>query len=108
MNRYAVIQGGQVTDIVLWDGDTTNWQPPAGSTCVPFNQATHVLAQDPVTVNTTTVQQRVDADLATLQTWVANNPSGAVLNAAQTLVVAKMLVGLGKLVRGTLTDTTGT
>jgi hypothetical protein len=34
VSRYAVIQGGAVTNIVLWDGDTATWQPPADATVV--------------------------------------------------------------------------
>lgn len=108
VTRYAIIQGGQVVNIVLWDGDTTKWQPPQGATCVPFDPATHVMVVDPAVANTQTIDQRVDANIATLQAWVAAHPSGATLTAAQTLTVANMLIGLGKLVRGALTDTTGT
>jgi hypothetical protein len=47
--------------------------------------------------NALTIQQRVQANLATLETWISNNPTGAVLTGPQTLVLAKMLVGLCRL-----------
>ncbi len=47
--------------------------------------------------NQTTINQNVIANLATLETWIANNPNGAVLTAAQTKVLAKMLVGVGRI-----------
>lgn len=29
--NYLIIEGNVVTNLVIWDGDTTNWQPPEGS-----------------------------------------------------------------------------
>jgi hypothetical protein len=29
---YLIIESGVVTNIVMWDGSTTSWTPPAGST----------------------------------------------------------------------------
>jgi hypothetical protein len=33
MNKYAIIDeaAGHLVNVVLWDGDTTKWQPPAGT-----------------------------------------------------------------------------
>jgi hypothetical protein len=32
-NTYAVIDGtGTVINLIVWDGNTTNWQPPEGCT----------------------------------------------------------------------------
>lgn len=68
MTRYAIIQGGIVTNVVLWDGDTAKWQPPAGATCVPFNPATHTLTQPADVANAATLRQTLllgaAADLA--------------------------------------------
>lgn len=47
--------------------------------------------------NQAVLQQRVSANLATLETWIAANPSGAVLTDAQTLVLAKIVDGIGRL-----------
>ena len=33
METYAIVEGGVVTNIVLWDG-SDDWAPPAGSTAV--------------------------------------------------------------------------
>ena len=56
--------------------------------------------------NQQTINQRVQANLTTLETWISNNPSGAVLTGPQTLVLAKMLVGLCRLLLNQ-TSTTG-
>jgi hypothetical protein len=48
-------------------------------------------------VNAATIQQRVAANLTTLETFISNNPAGAVLTAAQVNVVARMLAGLCRL-----------
>lgn len=34
MNRWAIIRGNAVENVVLWDGDTTSWQPPNGTVAV--------------------------------------------------------------------------
>jgi hypothetical protein len=31
VQNYLIIQNNVVTNVVLWDGDTTKWTPPAGS-----------------------------------------------------------------------------
>lgn len=31
---YAVVEGGIVTNVIVWDGDETNWTPPEGATMV--------------------------------------------------------------------------
>lgn len=56
--------------------------------------------------NLATVQSRLVTGIATIETFILNNPSGAVLTAGQTLAVAKMLAGLGRIVLG-LTSTVG-
>jgi hypothetical protein len=58
--------------------------------------------------NQQTIQTNVQANLATLQTWIAANPNGAVLTAAQTKVLARMLVGIYKLLAQDFANTTGT
>ena len=32
--RWALVVGGVVENIIIWDGDTSRWQPPAGSQVV--------------------------------------------------------------------------
>ncbi|RPI66253.1 MAG: hypothetical protein EHM43_11670 [Ignavibacteriae bacterium] len=34
MNRYALIKGEVVDNVVLWDGDETRWTPPQDVTLV--------------------------------------------------------------------------
>lgn len=44
--------------------------------------------------NQATTMTQLQADLATIHTWLTNNPSGAVLTAAQTRVLARLLGNL--------------
>lgn len=55
-----------------------------------------------------TIFGRIDTAITEMQTWVANNPTGGSLTPAQTLDLVKMVVGLAKVVRGHVSDTTGT
>jgi hypothetical protein len=32
--RWAIVQGGIVDNIILWDGDTARWAPPAGAEAI--------------------------------------------------------------------------
>lgn len=48
----------------------------------------------------------LQAHLAQIETWISNNPAGAVLTAGQTLWLAQSLAGLVRLVTG-LTATVG-
>lgn len=32
--RWALVVGGVVENIIVWDGDTNRWQPPAGASVV--------------------------------------------------------------------------
>jgi hypothetical protein len=47
--------------------------------------------------NQEVITTRVEANLTTLETWITANPNGAVLTAAQTLVLAKMISALTRL-----------
>lgn len=29
--RWALVVGGVVENVIIWDGDTSRWQPPSGS-----------------------------------------------------------------------------
>jgi hypothetical protein len=35
MNTYAIVSNGVVVNIIVWDGDNSNWQPPSGSQAIP-------------------------------------------------------------------------
>ena len=34
--NYAIIESNVVTNICLWNGDTTQWTPPLGSIAIPL------------------------------------------------------------------------
>ncbi|MHB9833813.1 hypothetical protein Q8F57_003140 [Paraburkholderia terrae] len=34
MANYAIVQDGMVINVVVWDGNTEEWQPPEGTTAV--------------------------------------------------------------------------
>ncbi len=127
MNEYLIVDGtGTVENVVVWDGDTGTWTPPAGTTAYPYpggavgvgwvtpdNGATWtmgpaLLATQTLNANAQTVHTNVQANLATLQAWLAANPNGAVLTAAQTRVLARMMVGIYKLLAQDFASTTGT
>ena len=63
---------------------------------------------DPQVANALTINSNLLAVQTTLQTWIAANPSGAILTAGQTLVLAKMLNGLCKLLLQQYGSTSGT
>jgi hypothetical protein len=58
--------------------------------------------------NQTTINANVRARQATIQAWIAANPTGAVLTGAQTLVLAQMLNGLCNLLLSEFGSTSGT
>lgn len=33
MNTYALVQGGEVVNVIVWDGES-EWTPPTGQTAV--------------------------------------------------------------------------
>lgn len=33
-DQYAIVENGVVTNMILWDGDTESWSPPAGISAV--------------------------------------------------------------------------
>jgi hypothetical protein len=39
---YAVVENGTVVNLIVWDGNAEEWQPPASSTCVPVPAGTPV------------------------------------------------------------------
>jgi hypothetical protein len=57
-------------------------------------QAAATSAEQALATNAATVRADVLSRQATLKAWMTANPAGAVLTAAQTLVVAEMLDGL--------------
>lgn len=58
--------------------------------------------------NAATINTNVKARQATIQAWIAANPTGAILTGAQTLVLAQMLNGLCNLLLAEFGSTSGT
>lgn len=111
MAVFAIIQGGVVVNTVVvtpvigtangWvEIDSLNPQPSIGWT---FNGSIFSPpTPNPLQVNQSTIISAVASHLTQVEAWIAANPSGAVLTAAQTLFLAKMLDGLGLLILGLL------
>lgn len=36
VQRYAIVRGGIVEDVTMWNGDMETWQPPEGTTAHAF------------------------------------------------------------------------
>lgn len=58
--------------------------------------------------NAQTIATNVANNLAQVEAWIAANPAGAVLTAAQTLFLAKTLVGLARILLAEFSSTAGT
>jgi hypothetical protein len=59
-------------------------------------------------VNADVIRTNVQTGLLQMEAWIAANPAGAVLTGPQTLVLAKILVGISKLLLADTATTTGT
>lgn len=108
MGIYAEIQNNTITNTVICDAtfaaeyslteiDGLTPQPGVGWTLAAGVWSPPAIP--PQQVNQTTIEQNLEAQLKTIETWITNNPNGAILTAAQTLVLARMIAGL---TRGTL------
>jgi hypothetical protein len=75
--------------------DGTKTAGDVATLVAPLN--TQQAADQTTAANAATINQRVQANLATIETFISNNPSGAILTAGQTLTVAKMLAGMCRL-----------
>jgi len=108
VTKWCVIEGGFVTNVVLWDGNTATWTPPAGSTVVPYDPALPVKPLDITVQNLATIQQRAQTALAANATYQAiTNPTTAQA-VAQVALLTKECNGLIKLALGLTADTVGT
>jgi len=63
---------------------------------------------DPTVLNANQIRTNVQNAQSQIQAWITANPSGATLTGPQTLVLAKMLNGLCKILLQQYADTTGT
>jgi hypothetical protein len=71
-------------------------------------QTAATTAETTQATNHSTILSNVQSRQSTIKAWIAANPSGAVLTAAQTLVLAEMLDGLCDLLLDLFSSTTGT
>lgn len=77
MNQYAIIEAGIVANVVLWDGNAENWQPPSGATAIaiPVGQVVNpgytwngaIFSAPPTPANTQTAVQQAAAAWAAYQ-----------------------------------------
>lgn len=81
--------------IVYIHDDGTLTPTSVANLLAPLN--TQQTADQTAAANIATITTRVQANLNTLETFIANNPTGAVLTAAQTNVLARVLAGLCRL-----------
>ena len=96
-------------------GNFTQWSPDGsvviGPTPMTAPQLALVASWDAnqtTALIAATIQANIQAHMATIQAWIAASPPGAVLTAAQTLVLATMLYGIGLLLNQEFSSTTGT
>jgi hypothetical protein len=71
-------------------------------------QSTGTAPRADTDLNADLIRTNVQTGLVQLQAWIAANPAGAVLTGGQTLVLAKILVGISKLLLADTATTTGT
>jgi hypothetical protein len=34
MNNYAIVENGLVVNVIVWEGNESTWQPPAGTQAI--------------------------------------------------------------------------
>jgi hypothetical protein len=71
-------------------------------------QSTGTAPRADTDLNADAIRNNVQTGLLQMEAWIAANPAGAVLTAGQTLVLAKILVGIAKLLLADTATTTGT
>jgi len=105
-SAYALIQGNGQS--ITLPAPVTLTQVQSAEAPIISAEATAEAAQATLAANQQTITANLIAAQTTIQNWITANPSGAVLTAAQTLVVAKMLNGLTKLLLAQFSSTSGT
>jgi len=99
----AVVTSTAIATVVFADNTGQ-----ASASAVFSAQQAATAAEAVLVTNQATVTANVQAHQATIQAWIAAHPSGAVLTAAQTLVLAEWMNGLCNLMLGAFSSTTGT
>ena len=117
---YAIMSGTTVEALVVatpqtaqsgWLGPyTLGVSGPGGPGWTTPDNGTTWVAPTPSQAqqNQATIQADVLSRQATIQAWIAANPTGAILTAAQTLVLAEMMNGLCDLLLQQYSSTSGT
>lgn len=103
---HALIQGAGQT--VTIPAPVTPSQVNTATAPIIAAEQAQQTAQQGFATNAATITTNVQTAQAQIQAFIAGNPGGATLNAAQTLVLAKMLNGLCKILLQQFADTTGT
>jgi hypothetical protein len=90
----VVIQGGvPLTVSTISDSPTQTTAVAITAALAPLN-AQELTALVTANNNNAILQTNLNSRLATIEAWIAANPSGAILTAAQTLILARMMAGL--------------
>jgi len=103
---HALIEGNGTTTVL--PAPVTQAQVTSAEAPILAAEAAAAATNATNQANAATIQTNLISAQTTIQNWITANPSGAVLTAAQTLVVAKMLNGLTKLLLAQYSSTSGT
>lgn len=103
VSRYAVIEAGVVTNVVMWDGDPASWVPPEGAQVVPFDPTKHVISVPVDVQNADTLRDRTAQALAANATYLALNSPTAAQSREQ---VARLTRQVNAVIRLLVTDDT--
>lgn len=108
-NRYAVVRtsDSKVVNLVTWDGDTTQWQPPAGHTA-RIATASDAIGVPVEAQNAATLEQRIDQTEEELRRYLGLTDAQAATAANMVRVLrwqARVLIALIRLRSGRLEGT---
>lgn len=103
---FAFLQGAGFTFTLLEPINAATLQ--TNENTILAAEAANDAAAATLQTNATTITTNLTGAQTTIQNWITANPTGAVLTAAQTLVVARMLNGLCKILLAQYASTTGT
>jgi hypothetical protein len=90
----VVVQGGSPVTVSTISDSPTQTNAAAVQAALAPLVAQELVALVASQSNASTLQNNLNSRLATIEAWIAANPSGAILTAAQTLILARMMAGL--------------